>query len=100
MKLWFSRTGERSGRPWRVRLPDGSEFLCASVKSVGLAQTVRLAIEEVTEGHWAIELPDPPGSVLLDFVPTKGPLADAAKAAAAPAVLGGKAARRGRRGRV
>ena len=97
MKLWFSKTGEKQGRPWRVRMSDGSEGLCSNVKAVGLCSTVRIPAEEVTEGAWAVELPDPPGSVLLDFVPTAGKLLR--EAAALPGRLGGAARGQGRRGK-
>jgi hypothetical protein len=70
MKLWFSKTGEKQGRPWRVRLTDGKEYLCESVQGVGLCKTAKIPPAEVTEGGWCVEMPDPPGSVLLNFVKT------------------------------
>ncbi len=86
MKLWFSKTGERQGRPWRVRLASGQEYLCESVRSIGFCNTAKVPPEEVTEGGWCVELPEPPDSVMLNAV----------ESASRPGGLGGKA-RPGRR---
>lgn len=88
MKLWFSKTGEREGRPWRVRMADGKEYLCEAVNFVGLCKTAKIPPEEVTEGGWCVEVPEPPGSVLLNFVETKS---------APPSPVRGGGTRRGRR---
>lgn len=70
MKLWYSKTGDRMGKPWRCRLENGKEYLCESVRSIGFCNTAKIPAEEVTEGGWCVELPEPPGSVMIGFIET------------------------------